>query len=42
MYIIGLLSSREVQAEIEMLDKRFDELKNKIRECLESYKIAVK
>ena len=42
MYIIGLLSSREVQAEIEMLDKRFNDLKHRIRECLESYGIAVK
>ena len=40
--ILGLLSSREVQAEIEMLEKRFDELKHRIRECLESYEIAVK
>ena len=40
---LGLLSIdiSEVQAEIEKLDKQFDDLKHKIRECLESYKIAV-
>ena len=40
--ILGLQSSREVQAAIKMLEKRFDDLKHRIRECLESYEIAVK
>ena len=39
--ILGLLSSREVQDEIKKLDKQFDDLKHRIRECLESYRIAV-
>ena len=36
------MSSHEVQAKIDTLDKKFHELKNKIRKCLESYNIAVK
>ena len=38
---LGLLSVSKVEAEIEKLDKQFNILKHKIRECLESYKIAV-
>ena len=41
LVILGLLSSHEVQAEIEKLVKQFDTLKHRIRKCLESYKIAV-
>ena len=40
--LLGLVSSCEVQAKIDTLDKRFHDLKNKIRECLESCNIAVK
>ena len=42
VWVIGLLSSCEVQAEIDILDNKFHDLKNKIRECLESYNVAVK